>query len=228
MDMSAPQPVKVRSLVRLRCVLCMLASAADGAEPTAVASTPGVATVKQYNFELLTFNNADRVRRGRAPFSGAAIEFNIASAMTDEELEAVRDLLDGLGASQPDEDGYRSLKMSNDSRVRIGGFAEDTEVAGSAVERLPMEFAVASEFSTIEAALVLRVATAGNLFVVGAGDSETVATPVTVSDKRFHKRFRNASVTVDEQALAQWIRHNITPHSISSEDGPAPNAADDR
>jgi hypothetical protein len=214
--------------VALLCVLGMFTSAAGSAEQIAIESASTASTVKQYAFELRTFNNADRVRRGRAPFSGAAIEFNIASAMSDEELESVRDLLDELSATPPDPDGYRSLKMPNDTHVRIGGFAEDTEVAGSAVERLTLEFSGAGEFSATEAALVLRIARAGNLFIGGAADANTVATPAAVTDKRFRKRFRNATVTADENALAAWVRQNVSPQEGSSNDAPASDAPDER
>lgn len=203
--------VKTGRFFTLLCVLGMLANAADGAEQPGSEPTSSTtsATVKEYSFELQTVNSGDRVRRGRAPFSGAPIEFNIASAMTDEELESVKDILDELGASQADDAGYRSFAMSNGTRVRIGGFVEDPEVAGGGVEILPVEFSVKGEFSTTEASLVLRIATAGNLFIGGAADANWVATTAAIADKRFHKRHKNASVTPDEEALAEWVRQNI-------------------
>ena len=208
--MSAPYHLRVSRLVSLLCVLCMLTTAAVGAEqPTSEPTSSTTSTVREYAFELQTLNSSDRVRRGRAPFSGAAIEFNIASAMTDEELESVKDILDELGASQPDDEGYRSFSMSNGTRVRIGGFVEDPEVAGVGVEILPVAVSVKDEFSTTEAALVLRIVAAGNLFVGGPADSDSVATPAAIADKGFHKRHKNVSVTPDERTLAEWVRQNI-------------------
>jgi hypothetical protein len=182
-------------------MLGLLANAAYGAEPSAA--------LKQYTFELQTFNAADKIRRGRAPFSGAPIEFSIGSAMTDEELESVKRILDQLGASPPDEQGYRSFSMSNGTRGRIGGFVEDPEVAGSGVQSLPVTFAVEKEFSTEEAALVLRIAAAGNLFVVSPVDPDLAATAAPVTERRFRRAHKQAAVTPDENALAEWIRQNI-------------------
>lgn len=211
--------VNTGRLFTLLCVLGMLANAADGAEqPGSEPTSPTTSAVKEYAFELQTLNSSDRVRRGRAPFSGAPIEFNIASAMADEELEAVKDILDELGASQADDEGYRSFVMSNGTRVRIGGFVEDAEVAGVGVEILPVAFSVKGEFSTTEASLVLRIATAGNLLVGGAADANWVATTAAIADKRFRKRHKNASVTPDEKALAEWVRQNI-----SSREGAEPD-----
>ncbi len=210
--MSAPHHVSVGRFLGLLCVLGVLATAALGAEQPASEPTSSTASsVKEYAFQLQTLNSSDRVRRGRAPFSGAPIEFNIASAMTDEELESVTDILDELGASQADDEGYRSFSMSNSTRVRIGGLVEDPEVAGGGVEILPVEFSVKGEFSTAEAALVLRIATAGSMFISSSADPDQVATTAAVADKRFHKRHEHVSVTPDAAALADWVRQNIPP-----------------
>lgn len=183
------------------CSLGLLAGAIYGAEPSAA--------LKSYTFELQTFNAADKLRRGRAPFSGAPIEFSIDSAMTDEELDSVKGMLDGLSASPPDHEGYRSFAMSNGTQVRIGGFVQDPEVAGGGVQSLPVTFAVKDEFSTEEAALVLQMMAAGNLFVVSPADPNLAATPAPVAERRFRRAHKQAAVTPDANALAEWIRQNI-------------------
>jgi hypothetical protein len=181
-------------------VLAMLADTTRAAEPAA--------SVKQYSFELVTLNLAHRERRRQ---SGATLQIDLPSAMTDEELESVKSTLDGLNASPPDSAGHRDFSMSNGTRVRIGGFMEDPEVSGAGVQRLPVEFSVNGEFSAVEAALVLRLATTANLFVAHPDDPTLVATTYQVSDRPFRKEHPRASVTADAESLAEWIRQNIVP-----------------
>ena len=50
------------------------------------------------------------------------MQIDVPSAMTDDELESVKRILDQLGASPPDGEGYRQFSMSNGTRGRIGGF----------------------------------------------------------------------------------------------------------
>jgi hypothetical protein len=185
----------------LLCALAMLAISARAGEPAAAA------TVKTYAFELVTLNLGDRMRKGRS--SGARIQIDIPSAMTESELEYVHSTLDQLGATQSDAEGYRQFSMSNGTRVRIGGFLEDPEVAGAGVRSLPVEFSVSNEFSTEEAALVLRIATTANLFVEHPDDASLVATTYEVTDRPFRKEHPRATFTPDAQALAQWIRTHI-------------------
>lgn len=183
--------IKASSLFSVLCMLGLLAHAAHGAEPPAA---------KAYELELQTLNLGDAVRRKQ-------IEFTVDDAMTDDELAAVTAILDELEASQPDAAGYRGFALSNGTQVRIGGFAE--EESGGAIRSMPVTFAVASEFSTTEAAVVLRLAGAGNLFVASPGDVERVATPVAIGDRRFKRAHKRAAVTPDEAALAEWVRQNI-------------------
>jgi hypothetical protein len=189
------------------CVLCMLANQSYGAD-----APPAV---KQYAFELETLNAGDRVRKGRTSFAGGAVEFKIAAAMTDDELAFVNNLLDDFAASPVDDAGYRNFTMSNGTRVRVGGFRENEDVAGAAVQSLPVEFAVQGEFSPAEAAVVLQIAAEGNLFVTSSSDPTLAATKAQVADKRFLKNHQNYSVTPDENALAEWIRKNIAPRAAS-------------
>ena len=192
------------------CVLALLTST------THAADNP--AAVKQYVFELETLDLGDRVRRGRTSFSGT-VEFKIASAMSEDDLDAVNDILDDLQASKPDDEGYRNFSMANGTQVRIGGFVENTEVAGAGVQSLPVEFAVKDEFSAAEAAVVLEIAVAGNLFVTSSDDPDLAATKTQVIDKRFLKRHKNYSVTPDDEALAEWVRKNIPPRTEASDEG---------
>ena len=190
------------SLVAL-CVLCMLARASYGADtPTAV---------QRYAFELATLNSGDKVRKGRTSFAGGAVQFDIAATMSDDELAFVNNLLDDFAATPPDDEGYRDFTMPNGTRVRVGGFRENEDVAGAALQRLPVEFSVAGEFSPAEATVVLQIAAEGNLFVTSANDATLAATKAQVVDKRFLKNHKNYSVTPDENALAEWIRKNIPP-----------------
>jgi len=197
----------VGSFVSL-CVLCMLTNASHAADipPTG----------KQYAFDLETLNSGDKVRKGRTSFAGA-VQFNIAATMTDDELAFVNNLLDDFMATPPDDEGYRSFTMSNGTRVRIGGFVENKDVAGAAVQRLPIEFSVQDEFSTAEAAVVLQIAAEGNLFVTSASDPTLAATKAQVTNKRFLKSHKNYSVTPDDKALADWVRKNIPPPAASDE-----------
>jgi hypothetical protein len=198
--------VRIAGFFSLLGVLGLLASALTAAQ------TP--ATVKEYSFGLHTLNLGDTVRRG-------AVQFNINNGMTEEELDAVNHILDEQGASPVDSEGHRSLSMSNGTRVRIGGFLVEgfLEDSVEGVHSLPVELTVKGEFSTPEAALVLRIATAGNLFVGSSADADQVATTARVADRRFAKRHKQASITPDEKALVEWVRKNITPRDLADEAG---------
>lgn len=184
--------------------------------PTHGADTPPA--VKQYVFELETLNAGDRVRKGRTSFAGGAVQFNIAATMTDDELAFVHNLLDDYAATPPDDEGYRNFTMSNGTQVRVGGFRENEDVNGAAVQSLPLEFAVHGEFSPAEAAVVLQIAAEGNLFVTSGSDSTLAASKAQIVDKRFLKIHKNYSVTPDENALAEWVRKNIPPREAGADD----------
>ncbi len=189
-------------------MLAVLTSAGYGAESSSA--------VKHYAFDLVTLQLSDKMRKGRS--SSGRIQIDIPSALTDDDLESVRNILDQLGATPPDGEGYRHFAMSNGTRVRIGGFVADPEVAGAGVPSLPAEFSVANEFSTEEAALVLRIAAAANLFVSVPGDSTVVATTYEVTDRPFRKDHPRATFTPDAQSLAEWVRKNIAARGAPDRD----------
>jgi hypothetical protein len=188
----------------------MAAGATHGAEPVAV---------RKYAFDLITLNLSASTRSRRDPSSGSRMQISVPAAMTDEELETVKRILDQLGASPPDGAGYRQFAMSNGTRGRIGGFIEDPEVAGAGVRSLPMELAVENEFSTTEAALVLRIAVAANLFVGKPDDPTVVATTYAVTDRPFRREHPRATATLDEESLVEWIRQNIPAGEVADESG---------
>lgn len=165
------------------------------------------ATVKHYSFELQTLNLGDQLRKG------GGVKLNVNDGMSEDELDAVNHALDELGAAPVDADGNRTLALSNGTQVKIGGFLVEGFIEDSVegVHSLPMEFAVKEDFSTSEAALVLRLAKAGNLFVASPADPEKAATTARVDDRRFYKLHRQAAIAADRDALAEWIRQNVTP-----------------
>ena len=194
MDMSCVQAGRFLTL------LCVLGGTLANA--THAAETP--ATSKEYTFELQTLNLGERVRRKQ-------VQFNVDNGMTEEELDAVNHELDQLHATPVDAAGNRDLSLGNGTRVRIGGFLTEGYLEDSVegVHRLPMHFTVEGEFSTAEAALVLRLAAVGNLFVGSSADPDRVATTARVDDKRFYKLHKQVAITADETALAEWVRQNI-------------------
>jgi hypothetical protein len=191
-------------------VLAVVASPADGAEPAAV---------KKYAFELVTLNLSASARSRRDPTSGGRMQISVPAAMTDDEVETVKRILDQLGASPPDGAGYRQFALANGTRGRIGGFIEDPEVAGAGVRSLPMELAVENEFSTTEAALVLKIAVAANLFVGKPDDPTVVATTYDVTDRLFRREHPRATATLDEKSLVEWIRQNIPAGDVADGSG---------
>jgi hypothetical protein len=201
-SLTPPRSVQAGPLLTVLIVVCALAMLAT---VTYGAETP--ASVKQYTFELQTLNLGDQVRKG------GGVKFNVTDGMSEDELDAVNHVLDELSASPVDGDGYRALALSNGTQVKIGGFLVEGFVEDSVegVQRLPLEFSVKEAFSTAEAALVLQIAKAGNLFIASPSDPEKVATTAKVDDRRFYKLHRQASITADENALAEWIRQNIPP-----------------
>jgi hypothetical protein len=188
----------------------MVASTAEGAEPTAF---------KKYAFELVTLNLSAKSRSRRDPASGGRMQIDVPSAMADDELETVKSILDHLRASPPDSEGYRHFSMRNGTRGRIGGFIEDPEVAGAGVRSLPMELVVENELSTAEAALVLQIAVAANLFVGKPDDPAVVATTYQVTDRPFAREHPRATATLDDKSLAEWLRQNIPAADVADESG---------
>jgi hypothetical protein len=184
------------------CALIALTSAPYAAEAPAHAM--------HYAFELQTLNMGEQVRRG-------GVKFNINDGMTEDELDAVNKALDDAGASPVDPEGYRELSLANGTHVKIGGFLVEGFIEDSVegVHRLPVELTTKDELSTTEAALVLQLAKAGNLFVSRPEDPDGVATTGKVVDKRFYKLHKRAAITADEAALTEWIRKNIPPQDAA-------------
>lgn len=203
--------VKAGRCVSLLCVLGLLTSATVGAQ------TPADTSTKEYAFGLYTLNVGATVRRGQ-------LKFDMDDAMTEDDLDSVKNVLDQLGASPVDNAGYRRFSMPNGTRVRIGGFLAEgfPEDSVESMRGLAVEFSVKDEFSTPEAALVLRIAAAGNLFIGSSADAERVATTARIDDRRFYKRHKQASITLDEKALVEWVRQNISPRDVADADAREP------
>jgi hypothetical protein len=172
------------------------------ANPTFGADAPAN---RQYAFELQTLNMGQQVRRS------GGVKFNINDGMSEDELDAVNKVLDDADASPVDAEGYRELSLSNGTHVRIGGFLVEGFIEDSVegVHSLPVELSTTDEFSTTEAALVLQLAKAGNLFVGKPDRPDVVATTGQVVDKRFYKVHKQAAITADEAALTDWVRKNL-------------------
>jgi hypothetical protein len=181
---------------------------AFGLLPAHAADAP--ANARQYAFELQTLNMGEQVRRG-------AVKLNVNDGMTEDELDAVNKVLDDAGASPVNPEGFRELSLSNGTHVKIGGFLVEGFIEDSVegVHSLPVELATQDEFSTTEAALVLQLAKTGNLFVCRPDAPDVVATTGQVVEKRFYKLHKQASITADEAALAEWIRKNVPPQGAA-------------
>jgi hypothetical protein len=175
------------------------------------------ANLKHYSFGLHTLNQPDKMRRKQ-------VQFSIDSGMTEDELDSVNHTLDALGASPVDADGSRELALSNGTRVKISGFLTEgfLEDSVEGVHSLPLEFAVKESFSPVEAALVLKLAAAGHLFIGSSIDADSVATTVEVRDRPFRKAHKTIAVTQDEKALAEWIQQNIPAGDAADEAPPQP------
>lgn len=194
---------KIGGFCTLLCAFGLLAHAADA---------PGDA--RHYAFELQTLNMGQQVRKP------GGVKFNINDGMTEDDLDAVNKVLDDAGASPVDAEGYRELSLSNGTRVKIGGFLVEgfLEDSVEGVHSLPVELSSKHEFSTTEAALILQLAKVGNLYVGRPDDADAVATTGRVVDKRFYKLHKQAAITADEGALADWIRKNV-PQQDAAEPG---------
>lgn len=181
----------------------LLAHAADAPEDA-----------RRYSFELQTLNMGQQVRKA------GGVKFNINDGMTEDDLDAVNKVLDDAGASPVDAEGYRELSLSNGSHVKIGGFLVEGFIEDSVegVHSLPVELSSKDELSRTEAALILQLAKLGNLYVSRPDDADAVATTGQVVDKRFYKLHKQASITADEAALADWIRKNV-PQQDAAEPG---------
>lgn len=178
---------------------------AFGLLPTHAAEVPAAA--RHYAFELQTLNMGEQVRRA------GGVKFNINDGMSEDELDAVNKALDDAGAAPVDAEGFRELSLANGTRVKIGGFLVEGFIEDSVegVHSLPVEMSTTAELSTPEAALILQLAKAGNLYVSRPGDADVVATTGQIVDKRFYKLHKQASITSDAASLAVWVVQNISP-----------------
>lgn len=204
--------MKVVTLFSLSFVLYVLTSAAWCAEmPMKKSKSSVTSTVKEYTFGLHTLNLGDEVRKGQNPFTGELMEFHIDAGMSKKELTSVKNILDEMRASRPDDDGYRHLSLPNRTQVGVGRLFADSSAG---IQSLKVEFLVRGEFSTTEALLVMQLASAGNLFISSSVDPDLVATTRPVGDQRFHFRHKNSSVVSDADALACWINKNIESRDV--------------
>jgi ABC-type branched-subunit amino acid transport system substrate-binding protein len=71
-----------------------------------------------------------------------------------------------------------------------------------------VELSVQGELASSEAAPVWRIMQAGALFI-GSPASDRVATTAKVNDKRFYRLYKNAAITADATALAEWVKQNV-------------------
>lgn len=179
-----------------------------------IPESPSSATMNEYTIGLHTLNLGDGVRKAQNPFTSEPMEFPIDDGMSESELASVLDVLKDAGASQPDEDGYRHVALSNGTRVGFGGLPKESR---GSIQSLEVELLTKKDFSITEASFVLQIATAGNLFISSPVDPDVVATVRPVDDPRFSKRYRHHSVVADPRELIGWIHKNISFREVVDE-----------
>lgn len=168
--------------------------------------------MKEYTFGLFTLNLTDEVREGKDPFTGEEVVFNISAPLSEDQAEAVIEVLDEMNATAPDDDGYRHFTLLNRTHVAVGGFTGDRKT----IRSLPIEFLVRDRFSTAEALVVVSLVRAGKLFVGSTVDPDLVATDGSVADPHFYQRHTKVTAFTDAASLASWVEQHITSRVVQS------------
>lgn len=90
----------------------------------------------RFSLHLESTQKGQPARRTINPFTGEPIEGLSQGRLTDGDRNAVRSLLTGYGASEPDEETYCRITLSNGSEIQIalGTLNDDAPCSAFAVE----------------------------------------------------------------------------------------------
>lgn len=159
-----------------------------------------------YGFLLHTCNLGDAVRTaGTNPFTGEAVVVPIDDGLSDDEIDALRDVFDenAIDGPEPEGEGYAVYGADGDSlRFRCFTFDGDHSICDIAAE------VVVKQLSDDILTIILDVARAGNLALTSSvGDC--VRIPGRRPDPKLLKRWPDAQPLSSISELRQWLQDSI-------------------
>jgi hypothetical protein len=157
-----------------------------------------------FTLHLHTCNLGTAVRTCRNPFTKELVTVPIDHGLTKSERQAVTELLEEVGAGEPDPDTYCRVELPDGTYVNVAvGTLADVDVARVA-------FAVECSALSLEVvAFVYALASWGNLSIGSSIDPEVVALPHRRQWDRVSKRWPKASVVESPSELKVWLKQNL-------------------
>jgi hypothetical protein len=142
------------------------------------------------------------------PFTGEPVAVPLDHGLTEAERQAVRALLEEVGAAEPDPDSYRRVELSDGSIVSlaVGTLDRDAPCVAFAVECSALTAAVAY--------FLYALASRGNLSVGSSIDPEVTALPRPHQNQRVSWRWPKARLAESPSLLRAWLEQNLCAGKI--------------
>jgi len=206
--MSSISRRRSRSLLAVSAVLIVVSSVCLGDE-VARKVPSGFRAVFEYSLELHTLNlkeNRSKRREGENPFTGERLVFVAFEGMSTSEVNALLKVLTEHEASVGDDEGSRSVVLTNGTRFSVRGLGRRPKAG---IQVLQMDILTRAKFSESEALFVRQIALAGNLALCSPTNPDVVATLKPVASKEFKDRFKKTMVLAKLSELASWMQKEI-------------------
>jgi hypothetical protein len=161
-----------------------------------------------FRLHLQTCNLGTRARTVRNPFTGATLAVPGDLALTAEDRQAVRALLQEVGAGEPDPDTYRRIELPGGSIVDIavGTLDDDAPCIGFAVE--------CSDLTAEGASFLYALASRGNLSVGSSIDPQVVALTRPEQRERVARWYPKVSMVGSPSRLRVWLERQLRAGKI--------------
>ena len=148
------------------------------------------------------------MRKAVNPFTGEAVTFPIDNGLTVGERAAVRVVLLSNGASEPDPDGFRSVRLSDGTKVNVCTWHLDREGACPGLE---IECYAATPSA---AAFVFELASEGNMTIGSTTDPAVVAAVSHAQAERVKARWPSVPVLRSPEDLLAWFEQRLEAGDI--------------
>ena len=156
-----------------------------------------------FALHLHTCNLGTHMRESKNPFTGAVFVVPNDLGRTSLERDAVRALLEEVGASNPDPDTYCNIAFPDSSSVSVavGNLYSNGPCTGFALEYDRLTPAVAS--------FVHALAVRGNLSIISGVEPTVAALPLFEQRERVLSRWPGVQVVESALDLETWLRQNL-------------------
>ena len=162
----------------------------------------------EFTVALFTANLGAAVRRSVNPFTKEPVEFPIDDGLTEPERAAVRSILSLHGASEPDPDGFRYVRLADGTKANVGASHLDRE---GTCPGISIELNAASSCA---AAFVFELASKGNMYV-GSSCYPAVNAAVSAEQaQRIRARYPSVPVLQSATELLAWVEQRLAAGDI--------------